>query len=202
MADRMAPESLPPLAIHERSQVGQGQVPADRFSEDHLLLGAHTGQGPTAEPGRSRSQAIGNVQETWHLARRAKIPGRCRYHRRRRGRRVRQRLGGDDLQANARRHRHYLLPDVRSRARAPRVGAQVPRLGCALHRQFLRDAELGRVHRRVVRVHTEGRALPDGVVHVLPHQRQVHRPVRAHVDHRRAGRVRQLPGRLHRAHAR
>ena len=48
----------------------------------------------------------------------------------------------------------------------------------------------------------EGRALPDGAVHLLPDQRRGHRPVRAHADHRRRGRVRELPRGLHRAQAR
>ena len=51
-------------------------------------------------------------------------------------------------------------------------------------------------------LHPARRALPDGVVHLLPHQRQEHRPVRAHADHRRPGRLRQLPRRLHGADAR
>ena len=48
----------------------------------------------------------------------------------------------------------------------------------------------------------EGRALPDGAVHLFPHQRRPHRPVRAHPDHRRGRGLRVLPGRLHRADAR
>ena len=83
-----------------------------------------------------------------------------------------------------------------------RAGAQVPRLGRAAHRQLLRRAQLGGVQRRLVRLRAEGRPLPDGAVDLLPHQRQGHRPVRAHADHRRRGRLRQLPRRLHRADAR
>jgi Fe-S cluster assembly protein SufB len=48
----------------------------------------------------------------------------------------------------------------------------------------------------------EGRALPDGAQHLLPHQRRQHRPVRAHADRRRRGQLRQLPRGLHRADAR
>ena len=51
-------------------------------------------------------------------------------------------------------------------------------------------------------LYPEGRALPDGALHLLPHQRGGHRPVRAHPDHRRGRRLRQLPRRLHRADAR
>ncbi len=56
--------------------------------------------------------------------------------------------------------------------------------------------------RRQLRVHPEGRSLPDGAVDVLPHQRGQHGTVRADADHRRGRRVRQLPRRLHGAHAR
>ena len=47
-----------------------------------------------------------------------------------------------------------------------------------------------------------GRALPDGALDLFPHQREEHRPVRAHADHRRQGLLRQLPRRLHGADAR
>ena len=39
-------------------------------------------------------------------------------------------------------------------------------------------------------LHPEGRALPDGAVHLLPHQRRGDRPVRAHADRGRRGRLR------------
>src|ERR1700760_3781298 len=42
----------------------------------------------------------------------------------------------------------------------------------------------------------------DGAVDLFPHQRAQYRTVRAHADHRRQGRLRQLPRRLHRAAAR
>ena len=67
---------------------------------------------------------------------------------------------------------------------------------------YLRDAEFGGVLRRLVRLRAAGRALPDGAVDLFPHQRAQHRPVRAHADHRRQGRLRQLSRRLHRAAAR
>ena len=68
---------------------------------------------------------------------------------------------------------------------ASRARRAVSRHGRAVHRQLLRDAQLRRVHRRLVRLRAEGRALPDGAVDVLPHQRGEDRPVRAHADHRR-----------------
>lgn len=55
--------------------------------------------------------------------------------------------------------------------REHRAGEEVPRLGCAGHRQLLRDAQLGGLLRRLVRLHPAGRALPDGAVDLLPHQR-------------------------------
>ena len=58
------------------------------------------------------------------------------------------------------------------------------------------------VHRRLVRLRAQGRALPDGAVDVLPHQRAEHRAVRAHADHRRRGELRELPRGLHGAAAR
>ena len=50
--------------------------------------------------------------------------------------------------------------------------------------------------------HPEGRSLPDGTVDLFPYQREGHRPVRAHADHRGRGRLRLLSGRLHGAAAR
>ena len=44
-----------------------------------------------------------------------------------------------------------------------------------------------------VRLRARRRALPDGAVVVLPHQRTQHRAVRTHVDHCRARQPRQLP---------
>ena len=67
---------------------------------------------------------------------------------------------------------------------------------------YLRDAQLGGVLRRLVRLRAAGRALPDGAVDLFPHQREEHRAVRAHADHRRQGHLRELPRRLHRADAR
>jgi hypothetical protein len=77
------------------------------------------------------------------------------------------------------------------------LGSVVPTGG-----QLLRRAELCCLLRRQLRVHSQGRAMPDGAVHVLPHQRQRNRPVRAHPDHRRGRQLRLLPGRVHGADAR
>ena len=69
-------------------------------------------------------------------------------------------------------------------------------------RQFLCRAQLRGVHRRLVLFHPQGRALPDGSVDILPHQHRAVGPVRAHVDHRRRGRLRVLPRRLYGAEIR
>jgi Fe-S cluster assembly protein SufB len=49
------------------------------------------------------------------------------------------------------------------------------------------DAVFDGVHRRLVRLHPAGRALPDGAIDLLPDQRGQDRPVRADADHRRQG---------------
>ncbi len=120
----------------------------------------------------------------------------------RRGRGVRQRVGRHHVPQEPARGGRDLLPDQRGGARPPGAGAPVSRQRGAGRRQLLRRPEQRRVHRRLVRVHPQGRALPDGAVHLLPHQCQEHRAVRAHADHRRGGRQRVLPRRLHRAAAR
>ena len=84
----------------------------------------------------------------------------------------------------------------------PELVQQYHRLRRAGVGQLLRGAELGGVHRRQLRLRAEGRALPDGAVHLFPHQCAQHRPVRAHADHRRRGQLCELPGRLHGADAR
>ena len=93
-------------------------------------------------------------------------------------------------------------PISEAAAIASRTRAPVPGHGGSGDGQFLRHAELGGLLGRLVRLHPAGRALPDGIVDVLPHQRAQHRPVRAHADHRRQGLLRQLSRRLHGADAR
>ena len=120
-----------------------------------------------------------------------------------RGRRgVRFGLGRHHLQGGAEEGRRDLHADLGGAARASRSGEEISRLGGAGLRQFLRHAQLGGVLRRLVRLRAAGRALPDGAVDLFPHQREEHRPVRAHADHRRQGLLRELPRRLHRADAR
>ena len=85
---------------------------------------------------------------------------------------------------------------------ASRAREEISGLRGAGHRQFLRDAQFRGVFRRLIRLCAAGRPLPDGAVDLFPHQCREHRPVRAHADHRRQGRLRQLSRRLHRADAR
>ena len=105
---------------------------------------------PKAEGrGRSRwTRSIPSCCATYDEARhpdpRAGDPGR-----RRRRLRVRQRLGRDHVQGQARRARHHLLLDVGGGPRASGAGAPVSRLGRAAGRQLLRRAEFGRVLRRL-----------------------------------------------------
>ena len=84
----------------------------------------------------------------------------------------------------------------------PELVQEVPRQRRALQRQLLRDAELGGVLRRLLRLRAAGRALPDGAFDLLPHQRREYRPVRADADHRRQGQLRLLSRGLHGAEAR
>ena len=80
-------------------------------------------------------------------------------------------VGGHDVQGEAGRGGRDLLFVLRGGAGPSRSGTPLPGVGGALPGQLLRDAQLGGVHRRVVLLHPQGRALPDGAVHLLPHQR-------------------------------
>ena len=64
------------------------------------------------------------------------------------------------LPGTAGKGRRNLLLHERSHPEPSRPGAEVPRLGGALRRQFLRYAELRRVLRRFLRLHPAGSALP------------------------------------------
>ena len=196
VAARVAAEGVPPVAHDEGADLAERQVRADQLPGHRLLLGAEEEEG-AEQPGRSRSGSPRDVQQARHSARGADAA------RRRRGRRgVRQRLGGDDVQGDAGEAGHHLHVVLGGGARASGSGEEVSRLGRAAYRQLLRGAELGGLQRRLVRLHPEGRALPDGALDLLPDQREGHRPVRAHADHRRGGLVRQLPRGLHGADAR
>ena len=147
-------------------------------------------------------ELLAHLREARHSAEGARDPGRRAGRARRRRRRVRQRLRRHHLQGRAGEGRRHLLLDLGSRPRASRAGEEVPGLGRAAGRQLLCRAELGRVLRRLVRLRAGRRALPDGAVDLLPHQREADRPVRAHAHHRRQGLLRVLSRGLHGADAR
>ena len=135
------------------------------------------------------------LREREVLARRPGRAGRGR-------RRVRFGVGGHDLPRGAEEGRRALLLDVGGDPRLSGDRPEVSRLGGAGHRQLLRHAQLGRLLGRLLRLCAGGRPLPDGAVHLFPHQRAEHRPVRAYPDHRREGGLRLLSRGLHRADAR
>jgi hypothetical protein len=186
------------------------KYPQDRFPGSVLLRATQEHGGEAAIARRRGSGASAHLREARHPAEGTDDPRGCRGRRghSRRGpqgggrRGLRQRLAGHDVQGRACEGRRDLLLDLGSGARASRAGAQVSRLGRADLGQFLRDAQLGGVLGRLVRLRAAGRALPDGAVDLFPHQRREHRPVRAHADHRRQGRLCELPRGLHGAEAR
>ena len=150
-------------------RLGTGAPARNRLSGHSLLCRPH--QEEKREEG-NRSRTDEDVRETRYSPRRAHGTGRGG---RRRGDGLR--VGEDDLQGTPAREGHYFQLILRSGARKPRVGAQIPRYGRALHRQLFRRPQLGRVLRRLVRLHPQGRALPHGALDLFPHQRTQHRAV-------------------------
>ena len=198
----MAAEGLSPLADDADARLGQAERAADRLPE-RLLLGRAQDQGRPEVAGRGRSRDPARLRKAGHSVGRAGGAGRRRGRAQDRGGRgVRQRLGRHHLPQGAGAGGGDLPLDLRGDPRVPGDGAQVAGQGRADARQLLRHAELRGVFRRDVCLHPRGRALPDGAEHLFPHQRREHRPVRAHADRRRQGRVCLVPRRLHRADAR
>src|ERR1041384_6024102 len=115
---------------------------------------------------------------------------------------VRLGLRRDHLPRGAQEARRDLLRHLGSDPPVSRPGAAVSRLRGPVQRQLLRGAQFRGVHGRVVRVRAQGRALPHGVVYLLPDQRGVDRPVRADADRGGRGESRELSGGLLRAGAR
>ena len=179
MAARLAPQGVPPLAHDEGAALAQRHLSAHRLPVAVVLLGAQV-RDAAAVARRRRSRAAAHVREARHSAQRAEVPVR---RRRRRDLRLGERRHDDE--EGARRARHRLLLARRGGARASRARAEVPRLRRALLRQLLRRAQLGGVLRRLVRLRPEGRALSDGALDLLPHQRGRHGTVRAHAHRRR-----------------
>ena len=196
VAARLAPEGVPRLADDDRAEVAQRALPAGRLPAHHLLLGPEA-EAAAREPRRPRPRDQGHLRQARRADRGAEDDGRGG------GRRgVRLRLGGHHLQGQAGRVGHRLLLVLRGGARPSGSGAEVPRVGGAGLRQLLRRAQLGRLLRRLVRLHPEGREVPDGALDLLPHQRGPDGAVRADPARGRRGRHRELPGGLHGADAR
>ena len=149
---------------------------ADRLSGHHLLLGAEA-EAAAREPGRARSGDSAHLREAGHSAGRAEAAGR-----RRRGCGVRQRLGRDHLQGQAGGDGRDLLLVFRGGAEASRPGEEISGHGGSAYRQLLCGAECGGVHRWLVCLCAQGRALPDGAFDLFPHQRGGDGAVRAHAD--------------------
>ena len=173
------------------AELGARVVRQDRLQR-HLLL-RRAEEEPGAEvPRRGRSGDPQDLREARHSAARAGDPGRRRA----------AATGSPSMRCST--PSRWPRPSRRSSTKAgvifmpiseaireyPGPRAPVSRHRRAGHRQLLRDAELGGLHRRVLRLHPAGRALPDGAVDLFPHQREEHRPVRAHADHRRQGLLR------------
>src|SRR6202048_22057 len=125
--------------------------------------------------------------------RRAPHRGRCR---------VRLCFRGNHVPEGAKAGRRDLHADLGGDPRASGPREEISRHGRADLGQLFCHPELGGVLRWLVRLCAAGRALPDGAFHLLSHQRAQHRPVRADADHRRQGRLCQLPRRLHSTSAR
>ena len=170
------------MAQDGRAALAERHVRADRLPGRELLRRA-VGKEEAQQPRRGRSGNPRDLRQARHPDRGAEA---ALERRRRCG--VRFGVGGDDVPQQAGRARHHLLLVLGSGEGSSRAGEAVRRLGRAAHRQLLRRAQLRGVQRRQLRLHPEGRALPDGAVDLLPHQRQEHRPVRADADHRRRGR--------------
>ena len=162
MDDRVAAQAYRHWLTMPTPDWAKLKIAADRLPGDQLLRRA---EGRPEVAGRSRSEAAGNLREARHPAARARRAGR-----RGGGRGVRLGLGRHHLPQAAGRGRRDLLLDERGDPRVSGAGAEVPRQRGADRRQLLRRAQLGGVLRRQLRVHSQGRALPDGAEHLLPHQ--------------------------------
>src|SRR6266508_3394975 len=150
----MASEGLSPLAEDGGACLGQRPLPEDRLPGHHLLLGAEAEREET-EPRRGRPAVARHFREAGHSAPRTEAAGQ-------RGRRrdLRQCLGGDGLQGETGEGGSDLLLVFGSGAGLPGTGQKVHRLGSSLHRQLLRDFELGGLFGRLVLLYLEGCTAP------------------------------------------
>ena len=196
---RVAAEGLPPLADDDGAELAERPLPADRLPGHHLLLGAEDAKtGP-----KSLDEVDPELLETYEklgipLQRAASCSPASRSTRSSTASRwpppSRSKLAELGI---------IFCSFSEAVQRAPGAGAEVPRLGRAVHATTSSPRSTRRSSATARSVYVpQGRALPDGAVDLLPHQRRQHRPVRAHADHRRRGRLRQLPRGLHGADAR
>ena len=169
-----------------RAGLGERPLPADRLPGHRLLLRAEAEEGARVA-GRGRPGAAGDAFEKLGIPLDEQ-----------------KRLAGvavdavfdsvsvaHDLQGEARRAGRHLLLVLRGGARAPGAGARsTSARSCPYTDNFFATLNSRGLHRRLVRLRAQGRALPDGALHLLPHQRRRHRPVRADADRRRRGRAR------------
>ena len=172
-------------------------LPADRLPGHQLLLGAEDAEA-ARQPRRGRSQAARDLREARHPAQRAEAA------RRRRGRRdLRLVSVGTTFKEK--------LAEARasSSARSARRCASIPSWCGSTSARSCRTATTSS-RRSTRRCSPTARScyIPKGVrcpMELSTYFRinaRGHGPVRAHADHRRRGRVRELPRGLHRAQAR
>ena len=192
----MAAQGVSALADDERAALGERTLRPDRLSGDQLLLGAED-QEAARQPRRRRSGAARDVREARHSAHEQKMLAGVAVDA------IFDSVSVGTTMATSSRS------TASSSARSARRCASIPSssqkyLGSVVpySDNFFAALNSAVFSRRVVLLRPEGRALPDGAVDVLPHQRGQHRPVRAHADRGRRGRLRELPRGLHRAQAR
>ncbi len=181
----------------EEPTVAERQVSEDRFPGDQLLLGAQAEE-EARQHGRGRSRAAAHVREARRADERAGDAGR------RRGRRdLRQRVGRDHLQGEARRGRHHLLLDLGGGA------ASIPSSCASTSAPWCRPATT--TTRRSTRRYSptarsaSSRRASNARWSCRPISASTPQdsgPVRAHADRRRGRRVGVLPRRLHGAQVR
>ncbi len=171
MASQLPLESISQMADDEDARMGASRHTAHRLSGDQLLRSSGEERG-AEKPRRSGSAAYRHIQQTRHTASGAETACRngCR---RSDGLRERQ----DHPPPAACRQRRDILLHLGSRQGVSGSGAALSRIGRSGIRQLLRRPQLGGILRRIVCLHPQGRALPDGALDLLPHQRQRHRSV-------------------------
>ncbi len=198
----MAAQGLSQVADHDRAGLGEDRLSGDRLSGRVLLRRAQE-EGRARKPRRARSRDQIGLRQAGYPAGGAGSARRGEGRTQGRGGRgVRQRQRCHHLPRGTAEGGGDLPFDQRGDPRAPGTGQEVARPRGPAERQLLRLPQLGGLFRRHLRLHPRRRALPDGTLHLFPHQCGEHRPVRTHADRCRKRLLRQLPRRLHRADAR